>query len=111
MSAEENRTISRRLIEECWTNRDVVDELVDDQIAEDDKVTSRWTGRGTHDGQQMGIEPTGKQVTVWGLTLSRVTTARSSRTGRTGTRWGCCSSSAPFPPCPKGSSRRTDPRL
>ena len=45
---------------------------VDDQIAEGDKVASRWTGRGTHDGELMGIAPTGTQVTVWGLTVSRL---------------------------------------
>jgi predicted ester cyclase len=45
---------------------------VDDQIAEGDKVATRWTGRGKHDGDLMGIAPTGKQVTVSGLTLSRL---------------------------------------
>jgi predicted ester cyclase len=45
---------------------------VDDQIAEGDKVATRWTGRGKHDGDLMGIGPTGKQVTVSGLTLSRL---------------------------------------
>ena len=45
---------------------------VDEQIAEGDKVATRWTGRGKHDGDLMGIPPTGKQVTVSGLTLSRL---------------------------------------
>ena len=45
---------------------------VDEQIAEGDKVATRWTGRGKHDGDLMGIGPTGKQVTVSGLTLSRL---------------------------------------
>jgi steroid delta-isomerase-like uncharacterized protein len=45
---------------------------VDEQIAEGDKVATRWTGRGTHDGDLMGVAPTGKQVTVSGLTLSRL---------------------------------------
>src|SRR5436190_2066921 len=45
---------------------------VDEQIAEGDKVASRWTGRGTHDGDLMGVAPTGKQVTVSGLTFSRL---------------------------------------
>ena len=35
---------------------------VDDQIAEGDKVATRWTGRGKHDGDLMGIAPTGKKV-------------------------------------------------
>ena len=45
---------------------------VDDQIAEGDKVATRWTGRGTHTGEIAGISPTGKEVTVSGLTLSRL---------------------------------------
>ncbi|MGH2921728.1 MAG: ester cyclase, partial [Gaiellaceae bacterium] len=45
---------------------------VDDQIAEGDKVATRWTGRGTHDGDLMDIAPTGKQVEISGLTLSRL---------------------------------------
>jgi predicted ester cyclase len=45
---------------------------VDEQIAEGDKVATRWTGRGRHDGDLMGVTPTGKQVKVSGLTLSRL---------------------------------------
>ncbi len=45
---------------------------VDDQIAEGDKVATRWTGRGTHMGEIAGISPTGKEVTVSGLTLSKL---------------------------------------
>ena len=45
---------------------------VEEQVAEGDFVASRWMARGTQDGELMGIEPTGKQVTVSGLTLSRV---------------------------------------
>ena len=45
---------------------------VDEQIAEGDKVATRWTGRGKHDGDLMGVAPTGKQVKVSGLTLSRL---------------------------------------
>jgi predicted ester cyclase len=45
---------------------------VDDQIAEGDKVATRWTGRGTHTGEIAGIAPTGKEVTVSGLTISRL---------------------------------------
>ncbi len=45
---------------------------VDDQLAEGDMVATRWTGRGTHQGELMGIAPTGKQTTVSGTTISRV---------------------------------------
>jgi len=45
---------------------------VDQQIAEGDSVATRWTARGKHDGDLMGIAPTGKQVTVSGITFSRL---------------------------------------
>ncbi len=45
---------------------------IDDQIAEGDQVVTRWTGRGTHTGELMGIAPTGKEVTVSGITITRL---------------------------------------
>jgi steroid delta-isomerase-like uncharacterized protein len=45
---------------------------VEQQLVEGNSVATRWTGRGTHEGELMGIEPTGKQVTVSGLTISRL---------------------------------------
>ena len=45
---------------------------IEEQLADGDLVASRWTGRGTHKGELMGIAPTGKQVTVTGITISRV---------------------------------------
>ena len=44
---------------------------VDDQFAEGGKVATRWTARGTHAGEISGIAPTGKDVTVTGVTISR----------------------------------------
>ena len=45
---------------------------IEDQIAEGDKVVTRWTARGTHKGELMGIAPTGKQVAFTGITISRI---------------------------------------
>jgi steroid delta-isomerase-like uncharacterized protein len=45
---------------------------VDEQISDGDRVATRWTGRGTHTGEMAGITGTGKDVTVTGLTLSRL---------------------------------------
>ncbi len=44
---------------------------IEDMIAEGDKVVTRWTARGTHQGAFMGISPTGKQVVVTGITIDR----------------------------------------
>jgi steroid delta-isomerase-like uncharacterized protein len=45
---------------------------VEQQLAEGDFVATRWSGSGTHEGELMGVSPTGKQVTVSGLTISRL---------------------------------------
>ena len=41
----------------------------EDFIAEGDKVVKRWVFRGTHSGEYNGIPPTGKTVTMRGVTL------------------------------------------
>src|SRR5712691_2813912 len=45
---------------------------IEEQIADGDWVATRWTGSGTQQGELMGIPATGKQVTVSGITLSRI---------------------------------------
>jgi len=45
---------------------------IEDTIAEGDKVAIRWTMRGTHTGELMGIPATGKQVTGTGISIYRI---------------------------------------
>ena len=113
MQPEENKTITRRFLEEIFAggNLELVDELfapnfvlhdpsvpqevlgpegirqyitmyrtaypdtyftIEDQIAEGDRVVTRWTGQGTHQGELMGIPPTGARVTVTGIEIDRI---------------------------------------
>ena len=45
---------------------------VEDLIAEGDKVAARVTMRATHQGEFMGIPPTGKAVTFTAIYVSRI---------------------------------------
>ena len=45
---------------------------IEDQIAEDDRVMTRWSARGTNMGELMGRPPTGKHVVVTGIRVDRV---------------------------------------
>jgi steroid delta-isomerase-like uncharacterized protein len=117
MSAESNKALSRRLLEEAFNagNIDVIDELVttdfvnhdaalpepmigpdaakasirgyrtgfpdlritvEEQIADDMGVATRWSAKGTHEGELMGMGPTGKQATVTGITIDRIVDGR-----------------------------------
>lgn len=44
----------------------------EDIIAEGDKVVFRAVGHGTHEGGLMGIEPTGREVTLSGIVIFRI---------------------------------------
>ncbi len=46
---------------------------LEDMFAEGDKVVQRFTARGTHKGEWMGIAPTGKQMTASGIAIHRIT--------------------------------------
>ena len=49
---------------------------LEDAIAEGEKVVSRWTAQGTHQGELMGIAPTGNRVTLTGITIHRIAEAK-----------------------------------
>ena len=46
--------------------------MVEDQVAEGDRVVTRYSVRGTHKGDFAGLPPTGKEVTGSGITIDRI---------------------------------------
>jgi predicted ester cyclase len=101
MSVEENKDLVRREQEELWNhtgNLDAAEELfaselveaarqeaadfrqgfpdvvstIEDLIAEGDKVVARWRSRVTHQGEYMGIPPSGKEVEFTGISVYRI---------------------------------------
>lgn len=46
---------------------------VEDQMTDDlNHVVTRWTATATHQGEFMGIAPTGKRVTITGINIVRI---------------------------------------
>ena len=49
---------------------------IQEQIAEHDKVASRFEWTGTHKGEFLGIPATGRPVRVWGIVIDRLKDGR-----------------------------------
>lgn len=45
---------------------------IEDMLSDGDKIVTRWIGRATHQGEMLGIQPTGRKVTITGIDISRV---------------------------------------
>ncbi len=101
MSAQENKDLVRREQEELWNHTgslDAAEDLfaagqaeaakrvaadfrhgfpdvestIEDLIAEGDKVVARWRSRATHQGDYMGIPPTGNSIEFMGISVYRI---------------------------------------
>jgi steroid delta-isomerase-like uncharacterized protein len=55
---------------------------IDDIMADGDKVTARFTARGVHKGEFMGLPPTGKAITMTGIEIFRI------KDGKIAELWG-----------------------
>ncbi len=70
---EPDREGYKRGLSEDRTAFSNFDITIEDQIAEGDKVVTRFTWRGTHDqGKVMGMAPTGKKVEVTAIFIHRI---------------------------------------
>lgn len=49
---------------------------IEDIITEGDRAAVRFTMQGTHQGEFMGLQPSGRQVVVGGIDILRVTDGR-----------------------------------
>jgi steroid delta-isomerase-like uncharacterized protein len=49
---------------------------IDSTVVEGDRVSTRWTGTGTHLGDLMGIPASGRKVTVSGIDICRISEGR-----------------------------------
>ena len=50
--------------------------VLDDVVAESDRVAVRWTFHGTHTGEFLGIGPTDKTVSMSAVEVNRVATGK-----------------------------------
>jgi len=55
---------------------------IEDMMADGDRVTCRFTARGVHRGEFMGLPPTGKPIEMTGIEIFRL------RDGRIAELWG-----------------------
>ena len=53
---------------------------VEEQMADGDKVLTRFEWTGTHRGEFVGIPATGRSVTVWGMVIDRLEDGRIKET-------------------------------
>lgn len=72
----------KRNVEALRTAFPDLEMATEDLIAEDDKVVFRAVGHGTHEGELLGIAPTGREVTLSGIVIFRIAD------GQVAERWG-----------------------
>jgi predicted ester cyclase len=62
-----------RRVVEMWRGGFDFSFTVEDQLAQGDRVCTRWTWNSLHKGEFLGIASTGKRVTMTGTTIHRCT--------------------------------------
>jgi steroid delta-isomerase-like uncharacterized protein len=77
---------------------------VEDQIAEGDDMVTRWTGRGTHQGELLGVPPSGNRVEVAGITIDRISGGKFAESWTTYDALGMMQQIGAIPPPGQGGS-------
>jgi steroid delta-isomerase-like uncharacterized protein len=62
----------RRFVEAYRAAFPDVHMTVEDQIAEGDRVATRWTAHATHRGELMGVHPSGNRVEIAAISIDRI---------------------------------------
>jgi steroid delta-isomerase-like uncharacterized protein len=62
-----------RAVRDAFSDRSI---RVEALVVEGDRVAWRWTLRGVHSGKFLGVEPTGKTITLSGVNFQRVRDGR-----------------------------------
>lgn len=101
-STSPNKALMRRIYEEMWNRADLsraaeifaqpegverfvrqfllafpdLQHTLEEMIEEGDRVAVRFTASGTHTGQWLHFEPTGKSILYTGVTLARISGGR-----------------------------------
>jgi predicted ester cyclase len=70
---------------------------IEDMVGEGDKLADRYTISGTHIRPVLGIAPTGRKIQLSGITIVRISGARSPNAGPSPISSACCTSWAPSP--------------
>lgn len=73
---------------------------IEEQIAEGDKVLSRFEWTGTHRGEFLGVPATGRPVKVWGMVVDRLVDGRIKETRIIMDALGLMMQLGVFPPPP-----------
>ena len=84
---------------------------IEDQIAAGDKVVTRWSGTGTHQGELMGIAPTGvRGPGVTGITIDRIAGGKTVETWNAWDALGMLQQIGVVPPIGEEAKSRTSSR-
>ena len=59
----------KRVLAKLYSAIPDIEYRIEDVVAAGDKLALRWSGRGTHRGEYMGVPPTGRQLSYDGITV------------------------------------------